>query len=314
MGSLSASLKDYAKSNYSLNEIVNRYGNWVQDNQYMILSRWNFKKWINEFFAVKCSKLGNDVYKTRVLRRFSGLSALSEKLVFFNPKSREKKTTKALFTTLTYNTKLCSFQDAWANIGIQFNKFMAYIRKQFGKISSCRVFESFENGHPHIHCILLFKKSFKVFRDAKGKFRVHEKKLIAKGWHSNVDVQAMYSLAGALRYLKKYLLKSISYDDADSKGKKTLALCWYFRKRAFSVSGSFRRKLSDLIRYLHNSNKKLVQITLLEGEIIPEEPFCLLGFVSAEVILIKNDVWFAQLNSEQINSLDKHLSECKKFY
>ena len=76
---------------------------------------------------------------------------------------------------------------------------MAYIRKQFGKISSCRVFESFENGHPHIHCILLFEKSFKVFRDSKGKFRVHEKKLIAKGWHSNVDVQAMYSLAGALR-------------------------------------------------------------------------------------------------------------------
>ena len=108
-------------------------------------------------------------------------------------------------------------------------------------------------------------------------------------------------------------MKSISYDDADSKGKKTLALCWTFRKRAFSVSGSFRRKLSDLIRYLHNSNKKLVQITLLEGEIIPEEPFCLLGFVPAEVILIKKDVWFTQLNSTQINSLDKYLSKEQKY-
>ena len=187
----------------------------------MILTRWNKEKWINEVFAVKCSKRGNDVYKTRVLRRFSGLSALSEKLVFFNPKSRGKKTTKALFTTLTFDTKLCSFQDAWTNIGVQFNKFMAYIRKQFGKISSCRVFEAFENGHPHIHCILLFDRSFNVFRDTKGKFRVREKDAIAKGWHSNVDVRAMYSLAGALRYLQKYLLKSISYEDADSKGKNT---------------------------------------------------------------------------------------------
>ena len=313
MVSLSASLKDNCKFDYSVKEIVDRHGSWVKNDKYMILARWNKKKWINDFFAVKCSKRGNDVYKTRVLRRFSGLSALSEKLVFFNPKSRGKKTTKALFTTLTYDTKLCSFQDAWIKIGVQFNKFMAYIRKQFGKISSCRIFESFENGHPHIHCILLFEKSFKVFRDAKGKFRVHEKELIAQGWHSNVDVQAMYSVAGALRYLKKYLLKSISYDEADSKGKKTLALCWTSRKRAFSVSVSFRRKLRDLIRYLHNSNKKTVQITL-EGEVLPEEKFHLLAFVSLEVILIKKDVWFTKLDSKQITALDKHLSEHKKFY
>ena len=221
MVSLSAFLKDYWKFNYSVHEIVERHGNWIKEDKYMILTRWNKEKWINEVFAVKCSKRGNDVYKTRVLRRFSGLSALSEKLVFFNPKSRGKKTTKALFTTLTFDTKLCSFQDAWTNIGVQFNKFMAYIRKQFGKISSCRVFEAFENGHPHIHCILLFERSFNVFRDTKGKFRVREKDAIAKGWHSNVDVRAMYSLAGALRYLQKYLLKSISYEDADSKGKNT---------------------------------------------------------------------------------------------
>jgi hypothetical protein len=43
-------------------------------------------------------------------------------------------------------------------IGIEFNNFMAYIRSNFGKVSCCRVFESFQNGYLHIHCILLFQE------------------------------------------------------------------------------------------------------------------------------------------------------------
>jgi hypothetical protein len=118
---------------------------------------------------------------------------------------------------------------------------MAYVRRNFGKVSLCRVFESFENGHPHIHCIFLFEEhSFSVFRDAKGQFRIREKDAIAEGWHSNVDVKAMSSLTGGLSYLKKYLLKGIDVLKADLKGLKTLALCWLYRKRAFSVSGNFR--------------------------------------------------------------------------
>ena len=280
----------------------------------MILTKLNPEKWTNNLYAVKCSKRGNDIYKTRVKRKFQGVGELSENIVFFNPKDRKKnKKTRALFVTLTYDTKLDSYKDAWKNIGSQFNTFMTKIRKKYGKISSCRVFEFFQNGYPHIHCILLFENEFNVFRDQKGNFRVREKQDFEEAWHSHVDVKAVDSLRRGLNYLKKYLLKGIDIENPDSKTLITLALCWVFRKRAFSVSGSFRRKLSDLIRYLHNSNKKLVQITLF-NEIIPEEPFCLLGFVPAEVILIKKDVWFTQLNSEQINSLDKHLSECKKFY
>jgi len=157
----------------------------------------------------------------------------------------------------------------------------------FGKVSCCRVFESFENGYPHIHCILLFQEySFSVFRDTKGQFRVQEKDVIAKGWHSNVDVKAMSSLAGAFSYLKKYLLKSIDLENADSKGLKTLALCWVYRKRAFSVSGSFRKALTDLITDLYNSNKPLIQINLF-GERLPEESYFLLCFVAGKELQIE---------------------------
>jgi len=255
MSSLASFLKDFVRLDYSVDEIVERYESWVSEDMYMILARWNKAEWKNEVYAVKCAKRGNDVYRSRVQSRFKGVCSRSEELVFFNPNDRGLKTTKALWVTLTYDVKLCSFMEAWSNIGVEFNRFMAYVRKQFGKVSCCRVFESFENGYPHIHCILLFEESFAVFRDAKGQFRIHEKDVLARSWHSNIDVKAMSSLADGLAYLKKYLLKGIDFEKADSKGLKTLALCWTFRKRAFSVSGSFRKALTDLIRDMHNSNR-----------------------------------------------------------
>ena len=189
----------------------------------------------SEVFAVKCAKRGNDVYRKRIFRRFKELLELVEKVNFFNPKDRRgDKKTRALFITLTYDIKRCSLDEAWENIGIEFNRFRSYICKKYGKVASFRVFEAYANGYPHIHCVLLFEdKEFKVFRDKKGKFRVKEKFAIESGWHSNIDVQAMGSVGWGFRYLKKYLLKSIDAENQDPKTLKTLALCWLFNKRAF---------------------------------------------------------------------------------
>jgi len=237
MVSLKAFRRDYELFDYSLPEIQEHYLEWVKETMYMILSQWNKKKQRYDLFGVKCAKRGNDVYRKRVSSRFKGIVSRAENAVFFNPKDRGVKRTRALWVTLTYDTKRCSFKDGWVNIGVEFNRFMAFTRKKFGTVSCCRVFESFENGHPHIHCILLFKSTwFNVFRDKKGQFRIHSKRIIALGWHSNVDVKAMSSLQGGLSYQKKYLLKNIDVENADSKALKTLALCWAYRKRAFSVS------------------------------------------------------------------------------
>lgn len=314
MPSLRGFRKDYLRQNFSVEEIVEKYKEWVSENTYMILSKWNDKKWKNDVFAIKCSKRGNDIYRHRVENRFVGLSHKAEKLEFFNPKDRSNdKTTCALWITLTYDTKLCSYKEAWEQIGVEFNAFMAYVRRNFGKVSTCRVFESFENGYPHIHCILLFQEyTFKVFRDTNGQFRVHEKDIIAQGWHSNVDIKGMSSLAGGFVYLKKYLLKGIDFENADSKGLKTLALCWVYRKRAFAVSGTFRKALTDLITDLHNSNKPLAQVTLF-GEIIPEEQYHLLGFVTGSDLHIEQNTWFFKLNAEQLSLLEDCLKE-KSYY
>jgi hypothetical protein len=330
LSSLRAVLRDEATYDYSLPEIVDKYHKWVLDDRYMILRKVQFKDFqvrdsmknqflsyrlpVNtETIAVKCSKRGNDVYRSRVYRRFKDFASLSEKLDFFNEKDRGKKRTRALWVTLTYNTKLCSFKEAWRNVGIEFNRFMAYVYKKIGKVSCCRVWESFENGHPHIHCILLFeKKEFTVFRDGKGNFRIHEKDIIAQGWHSLVDIKAMSSLGRGFSYLKKYLLKSINSKTTDSKTLKTLALCWLFCKRAFSVSGKFRQMLTDLIKTKHNSNHKTQQTTL-DGEKVQEYVYYLLGFVPADVIRLKEDLWFTKLGNEQIKSIEQFLDLTNKF-
>lgn len=262
----------------------------------------------SDVFAVKCSKRGNDVYRYRVYRRFKGLASLAKKIVFFNPKNRnQNKKTRALFVTLTYDTKLCGFGQAWINIGIEFNRFMSHVRKKFGNVSCFRVFEAYENGHPHIHCILLFKnKRFNVFRDKKGQFRIKEKGFIEEGWRSHTDVKAMSSLGRGLSYLKKYLLKSIDAENKDSKALKTLALTWLFNKRAFAVSGKFRQALIDLIKTKHNSNHKTTQITL-DGEQIQEYTYYLVGFVPADVIRLKKDIWYSKLEIQQTKAIEQFL-------
>ena len=330
MHSRKSVLRHHQELGLSVSEIVDRYSEWVSEDNYMILNRVKMKTFAtrdnrtnklfrfslpikSEIFAIKCSKRGNNVYRHRVYKRFNELSSIDKDLVFFNPKDRGEKKTKALWVTLTYDNKRCSFTKAWQNIGKEFNQFRSYICKKFGKVATFRVFEAYENGHPHIHCILLFdKKEFKAFTDQKGKFRIHEKEIIANGWHSFVDVQAMCSLGWGFAYLKKYLLKSIDKENKDSKALKTLALGWLFNKRAFSVSGKFRQRLIDLIKTKHNSNHKTEQITL-EGETVQEYTYCLLGFVPTDVVRLKKELWFSKLDDEQIESVEQFL-ESNKYY
>jgi hypothetical protein len=301
-------LREFEEYGLSVPEIVEKYSEWVSEDTYMILNRINLRTYNTDVFAIKCSKRGNDVYRYRVYRRFRELSKLASETVFFNPKDRNTtRKTKALFVTLTYDTKRCGFAEAWKNIGVEFNRFKAYVRKQFGKVSCYRVFEAYENGHPHIHCILLFEEyEFKVFFDKKGQFRVKEKDAIEAGWHSHTDVKAMSSLGRGFSYLKKYLLKSIDAKNKDSKALKTLALGWLFNKRAFAVSGKFHQLLTDLIKTKHNSNQKTSQITL-EGKTVHEYVYNVLGFVPVDVIELKKDVWFTKLSTEQIKLAENFL-------
>jgi len=60
---------------------------------------------------------------------------------------------------------------------------------------------------------------------------------------------------------------------------------------------------------MHNSNCQLQQVTL-SGEILLEYKYYVIGFVPADVVHLKRDVWFSQLGSEQISSVEQFLLEC----
>jgi hypothetical protein len=61
-----------------------------------------------------------------------------------------------------------------------------------------------------------------------------------------------------------------------------------------------------LIKSKHNSNNKIQQTTL-NGEILQEYTYYVLGFVPADIVRLKNDVWFSKLNNEQIRSTENFL-------
>jgi hypothetical protein len=61
-----------------------------------------------------------------------------------------------------------------------------------------------------------------------------------------------------------------------------------------------------LIKTKHNSNHKTFQTTL-KGETIQEYTYYVLGFVPADVIRLKNDVWFDVLDRKQMISVEKNI-------
>ncbi len=67
------------------------------------------------------------------------------------------------------------------------------------------------------------------------------------------------------------------------------------------------RARCDLIEAMHNSNRKLHQVTL-SGEVLLEFRYHVIGFAPADVAHLKKDVWFSKLSSEQVDSVERFLT------
>lgn len=280
-------------------ELCDVYSQWVNQAEYLVLAKPESRK----FVAVKCSKRGNDVYKFRIENRFRELDALAEIIgndIIFDINQQDPKT-NVLFVTFTYDTKRCSESKAWVNIGIEFNRAVSHIKRKFGNCSILRAWEGFKNGYPHIHAIMVFHDAmFDVFEhqktDNKSEYRIQQKQEFEDSWHSWVDVIAVSSIGGAIRYLTKYLRKTHGYS---AETNLTQAQMWINRKQSFSMSHDFLNSLRLVYANLHNSNKKLEQLDLF-GESI-EEKWQFVGIYSKEELkhLIKNDStsWNLELSS-----------------
>jgi len=263
-------------SRLSTNEIIGIYESWVKQKDYYVL--WERGK--SKGKAYLCAKRGNDVYNFKINQKFKEIEKLAyfygdQKLFDINQSNPK---TNCLFITLTYDTKLASLSESWKIISKQYNRFVSAIKRKFGKVAILRVFESFQNGYPHIHAIMLFDDfQFDVFehwnkKGTKSTFRINQKSDFEKYWHSHVDITAVHTIKGALGYLTKYLKKAY---DKNSKYKLTLAMLWLHHKQAFAISGKFKQMLEQIrldTRSLPNSNK-LTQLDLNGEPLRPDLVF-----------------------------------------
>jgi hypothetical protein len=296
-----------------LESIERAYLEWVSYPEYMVLQGEHVHTGEKRWKAVKVSKRGNDVYNWRLKKRLKRVEELPD-LTFFGWKDRSKRhKTRALFVTLTYRRDL-RVDEAWEQVGEDFNRWVSLVKKRFGKVKIIRVWQAQRDGTPHIHAICVFEEQeFNAF-SSNGIWRVQEKRSLE--WeHGWTDVEALSSLRGGIRYLMKYLTKlheigvygSPQIDKipshstlsglADQATATTLSLMWIFRKRGFSVSGG----LLDLITRMHNSNqivsKRVIQVDL-EGEVVWK--WVLKGFWGGH---IGRNEWSSDLSLDQFRKM-----------
>jgi hypothetical protein len=126
-------------------------------------------------------KRGNDVYSWKVKQRFLPLSVLisGNKEFSFIVHHKRYANSYILWITFTYDTNKCDKEEAWINIGDELNNFLSNLKSKFGKIIAFRCFETFKNGHLHLHLIILFAELeilTKRYTDKKGTIRYIIKK------------------------------------------------------------------------------------------------------------------------------------------
>ena len=332
-------LNDVRKMRLTDQELILKYKEWVVQDEYLILKKTNFdlkNRESTQIFASKCSKRGNDVYDFRIRNTFRELDEvaceMSDNGEIFDLHKSDKKT-NVLLVTLSQDTKLRSSEESWDKIDEKYNRFITRMRKLYGKISVLRVWESYENGYPHIHAILIFDSySFSVLehwnRDhTKSTFRLKNRTSFGRKWVDGdwslpiddrvnledtkqiwnsefVDVIAVHSIRGIVNYLSKYFRKFATNEDGSSSFKSdlTLAKTWYYRKQSFAMSGDFVEKLKSirLVKAMHNSNFKNHQVDLV-GDEVTHERCQLLGICSKKEMVKcfsgkNNNSWFLELD------------------
>jgi hypothetical protein len=288
-----------------------------------------------------CSKRGNPVHAWRLRKRLGWMDEIENEQFFKDEDmARGKAYSPILFATLTYDTKRCSKDEAWQNIGLEYDRWIHVLRRKFGRISVFRVFQIFDNGYPHIHVLLVFhERKFRVsFKTNEYDpyrrrwilaYRIAEKESFEDGWHSFVDVCSAYCVRGAVKYAKRYMTKKKHENDKtlDEYTKKArgmqygdqvsdldLAVMWLYGKRSFAVSEDFKQKLHEFIRSMHNSDKRGDVQTFLETDSLcflpkPLYRYELVGIFSARELEVTGDDWWGSLDVNQSPSLKRFLVE-----
>lgn len=235
--------QEYKRGEINDIDLKSNYRSWVDEDLYLLF----MDKEDGKYFAVRASKRGNQVYADRTCLRFITLrDSLKDRR-----SSTKRGFYKVVFASLTYRN------GGWENVGPDFNRFISALRKH-GLKEFIRVWESQERGACHIHVLLFFETALSMFRHNRV-WRLRKRDQFAALWpHGWSDFSGVDNVQRVLNYLLKYLQKTLSYSDETSL---TLAKCWVYQKRAFSVSRSlFTPRLDNTTCTIQTRNCVLLGI------------------------------------------------------
>lgn len=293
-----------------------------------------------EHAYVKCSKRGNDVYNWRLENSLGFLKAFRDFELFaldeFKNKAVIRLDRALIWRTLTFDSKLCSLDEAWLASESWFERSISRLKREYGEenVSYIAFVQPFPGegparGYPHYHILLLIENGqFHVFGDMeesggtlKMVYRLtsededHLNEVI--DWHSPVeDTKVLRNGAHVYNYCFKYVQNVVTGScdpgtEAYEKSSLTNSILWLYRKRAFTMSGDFRESYSALMRRLHNSKPKQLNF---EGEEVPEEAekrseWRVVGFTSGEELeelLGRPPGWVETVSAEVVGRAEAH--------
>jgi hypothetical protein len=264
------------------------YLKWVSSPEALILQGTNTSTGEKRMIGVKCSKRGNDVFNKRLDAKLSFLESLkSEGFEFFDSAdftANKKVFSSALWVTLTFDSKICSMDEAWKRIEDDWNSWITNLRNRYGQIMALKFIQAFPGkkqgkrgeafAYPHIHAVLLFKEAKfsvypqlveknnvddKVNHEVSLRYRINEKnELVSQGkYHSNVDVQALRTFKSISNYCRKYGQGTYNVINDDGEvNDEALINCtmgFFYHKQSYSASRALQSELSDLIEHMRLS-------------------------------------------------------------
>jgi hypothetical protein len=285
------------------------YYDYISKNKYLLFQ----KKMVPldekpTYKLLKASIRGNDVYRFRTRQRFKPLyeTSMDLKNIKLIDQNKRYAKTRLIFATLTCN--MCVHNDnkdkAWFSQPYLLNEFHTKLRKEYGKISILRTFESTEDGSPHVHEILYFQEhefnSFRFVSDhgsKKGVIRYllddHTNETFQDLWFSQfVHLEAVQSF-GAIPYLLKYITK----EHYEQNGGQTAIDLWLYKQRSYAMSTARKNSSSvsfhqGIINYAQEVAGQLDTILRNSNRITPESysdsDYCYVGSV---VINEKTEFW-----------------------
>jgi hypothetical protein len=284
-----ARIRDYLEQpkQSDVDFLMSIYQTWVTSPEALLLQGTHTETGEKRLIGVKCSKRGNDVFNKRLDKKLAFLGDLkSEGYEFFDSAdftANKKIFSSALWVTLTFDSKICSLDDAWKRIEADWNVFMTNLRNRYGQICALKFIQAFPGlkkgkrgsafAYPHIHAVLLFKEAkFSVYpqlvekndvddvkHEVSLRYRIHEKEdFVSQGkYHSNVDVQALRTFKSISNYCRKYGQGTYDVVNADGEvNQEALINCtmgFFYHKQSYSASRALQSELSDLIRHMRSS-------------------------------------------------------------